>query len=109
VEDFGETLLLNVLYAGSLGGLAPKVRYFGNFTLVRPLLYVSKKDITALGNALSFPQPPPACTLSLNSRRMIIRSFLKDLSRGNRHVLTNLVRAGLKTVTAPGHFGRHPV
>ena len=96
LEDFGETLLLNLLFAGNVQGLRPEVRYFDTFTVVRPLIYVTKKEISALGSALSFPPPPEHCRLSRASRRMALRRFLQDISRGNRHVLTNLLRAGLR-------------
>ncbi len=100
LEDFGETLLLNLLYAGTPEGMAPELCYFGTYAVIRPLLYVTKKEITALGRALAFPPPPRQCALSDDSRRMVIRSFLSDLAHGNRHVLTNLLRAGLKTLAS---------
>lgn len=101
LEDYAETLLLNLLYGGSLEGLAPALNYFGRFAVVRPLLYATRKEIRALGRALGFPPPPPHCALSRDSRRMVLRGILEELTRGNRHVLASILRVGLEHGNRP--------
>ncbi len=101
LEDFGETLLLNLLYAGTFEGLFPRVDYFGRFTVIRPLLYLRKEEIDALGRAFAFPPPHPPCAEYEASRRLPIREFLARLGRTNTHVLWNLLRARLRSLTPP--------
>ncbi len=101
LEDFGETLLLNLLFAGTFEGLFPTVDYFGKFMVVRPLLYVRKEEIEALGRAFGFPPTHAPCADYEDSQRMPIREFLRKLSRGNKHVFWNLLRARLRAATPP--------
>jgi tRNA 2-thiocytidine biosynthesis protein TtcA len=101
LEDFGETLLLNLLFAGTFEGLFPTVDYFGRFMVVRPLLYLRKEEINALGRTFAFPPTHAPCADYAESKRMPIRAFLQQLSRGNKHVFWNLLRARMRASTPP--------
>ncbi|HAK97377.1 MAG TPA: hypothetical protein DCM87_20915 [Planctomycetes bacterium] len=101
LDDFGETLLLNLLFAGTFEGLFPRVDYFGRFTVIRPLLYLRKEEIDALGRAFAFPPPHTPCAEYDRSQRLPIRAFLARLGRTNKHVLRNLLRARLRALTPP--------
>jgi len=45
LDDFAETLLLNLAYAGSAEGFAPKRLYFGEIAVVRPFILTRKREI----------------------------------------------------------------
>lgn len=102
LEDFGETLLMNLLYCGTFEGLFPKLNYFGRLKVVRPLTYLRKHEINALGKAFSFPPSHPECPLYSTSKRMAVRAFLAEASEDNKHVLNNLLKAALKNMDIEG-------
>jgi len=97
-EDFGETLLLNLIYSATCEGMAPHLRYFNRYSVVRPLVYLTKKEIRTLGKLLGFPPPPPPCPLAGEVRRNSVRAMVEALARRNRHVVTNLMSASLKSL-----------
>ena len=97
-EDFGETLLMNLIFSGTCEGMAPHLKYFGRYSVVRPLVYITKREIRSLARALNFPDPPPACPLTQDAKRSSIRFMVQSLAKRNRHVITNLMSASLKSL-----------
>ncbi len=97
-DDVAHTTLLNILYVGSVGTLAPVGDYFGGrFRLIRPLVYVPERELAAFSRAAGFPEPPPTCPQGVNSRRATVKELLRQLGPDyTRQVRGNLVRLGLK-------------
>jgi len=96
-DDAVETTLMNLFYQRRLEGLAPKASYFGGqFTLIRPLIYVPKKELARLARAASFPPSPPACPESERSRRRLIQKVLQLVEQNNHHVRRNVFRAAMR-------------
>jgi tRNA 2-thiocytidine biosynthesis protein TtcA len=93
-DDVAETALLNLFYSGRLESMEPGVEFFGGkITVIRPLVYVSKEELTRFAQASGFPPPPPRCPNSLTSRRVRMQAILQELEKDHRGVRSNLLRA----------------
>jgi tRNA 2-thiocytidine biosynthesis protein TtcA len=82
-DDIIETLFLNLFFGGKLKAMAPKLRSEdGRHIVIRPLAYVSEREIARYANARQFPIIP--CTLcgsQENLQRATIKKMLADWER----------------------------
>ena len=93
-DDAAETALLNLFYSGRLESMDPRVQFFGGkITVIRPLIYVSKEELTRFAQTSGFPPPPPRCLNSLTSRRARMQAILQELESDCRGAKSNLLRA----------------
>lgn len=93
-DDFVETALLNMFYQGRIAGMAPFANYFqGQFALIRPLIYIQKKELNAFGKLNNFPPPPPECPNSQSSRRKLMSELLRSLEKDCKNVRWNIFNA----------------
>lgn len=85
-DDVAVTTLMNVLYKGRLETLEPRRSYFGmRFTLIRPLIYTTEKEITRYARTQGWTFPPElSCPREHTNRRRHFERFLatfKDKER----------------------------
>lgn len=93
-EDVVETFLLNMLYTGRICTLLPKQSVLhGRFTFVRPIYYLSKKEIKNIASAIGLKAHSDVCPYLKNSRREIIRGLLRKLKKQNPDVYANIFRS----------------
>ena len=100
-DDLAQTTLMNLLFHGTTETMAPRRNYFGNtIRLIRPLCYLSEKDIQRFARASNFPPPPPECARSRFSRRKFVTTLIDQAESGCKDAKINLLRAGLKNTTS---------
>jgi tRNA 2-thiocytidine biosynthesis protein TtcA len=93
-DDAAETALLNLFYSGRLESMEPRVEFFdGKITVIRPLIYVPKEELTRFAQASGFPSPPPRCPNSLTSRRARMQAILQELESDHQGARSNLLHA----------------
>ena len=77
-DDIVETLFLNLFHAGKLKAMPPKLKSEnGQHIVIRPLAYVSERDIARYAAARAFPIIP--CTLcgsQPNLQRTVVKAML---------------------------------
>ena len=77
-DDIVETLFLNLFHAGKLKAMPPKLKSEnGQHIVIRPLAYVSERDIARYATARAFPIIP--CTLcgsQPNLQRTAVKAML---------------------------------
>lgn len=96
-DDLAQTTLLNLLYHGVVETMAPARSYFdGALRVIRPLCYVSEKDLRRFARACDFPSPPPPCPRAGTSRRKFVADLIDVAQKGAKDAKINLLRAGLK-------------
>ena len=82
-DDIVETLFLNLFFGGKLKAMAPKLASEdGKHIVIRPLAYVSEREIERYAHARQFPIIP--CTLcgsQQNLQRASIKRMLADWER----------------------------
>jgi len=77
-EDIIETFFLNLFYGGNLSTMVPKQEFFGGkLALIRPLAFLTKAEIHALGDEFSLSPVANPCPLSGQSKRQKIHDLLE--------------------------------
>ncbi|MEE4236333.1 MAG: tRNA 2-thiocytidine(32) synthetase TtcA [Anderseniella sp.] len=80
-EDILETLFLNLMYAGRLEAMPPKLRNDeGDLLVLRPLAYAAEDDIAKFSAALQFPIIPcDLCGSQDGLKRNAIKTMLEEM------------------------------
>ncbi|MDR2201305.1 MAG: tRNA 2-thiocytidine biosynthesis TtcA family protein [Clostridiales bacterium] len=79
-DDLAETLLLSMFYEGRLSTFAPKsFMDRSGVTLIRPLIYIFEKDITALAKDLPVLYNP--CPANHATQREYMKNLLKSVCK----------------------------
>jgi tRNA 2-thiocytidine biosynthesis protein TtcA len=81
-DDIVETLFLNLLYAGRLKAMAPKLRSREGHVVIRPLAYIGERDIARYARGMRFPLIPcRLCGSQPNLRRNAVKAMLAGWER----------------------------
>jgi tRNA 2-thiocytidine biosynthesis protein TtcA len=82
-DDIVETLFLNLFFGGKLKAMAPKLRSEdGRHIVIRPLAYVSERDIARYASAHEFPIIPcNLCGSQENLQRAAVKKMLAEWER----------------------------
>jgi tRNA 2-thiocytidine biosynthesis protein TtcA len=106
-DDIITTLLLNLLYVGTMKAMPPKLRSNdGRNTVIRPLAYCWEKDISEYAAAKAFPIIPcDLCGSQTNLKRARINRLISELEKGIPHVRASLLTAVGNVV--PSHLLDH--
>lgn len=81
-DDIIETFLLNLTCAGNISTMNPFQSLFsGRLALIRPLAYLDKEEIDALGQSLGLVPVRSACPLSEQTRRRDIHQLAEQMYR----------------------------
>jgi tRNA 2-thiocytidine biosynthesis protein TtcA len=81
-DDIVETFFINLTSGGNISTMRPKQELFsGRLALIRPLAYLEKEEIRAIGRRLGLGlEPVPAtCPLAEQTRRKDIRDLLQHI------------------------------
>lgn len=93
-DDLVENFFMNLFQCGRVDGLYPKESYFnGEFELIRPLLLIDKKLITAACKKWDLPVQKNPCPSAENSKRAQIRSWLEEAWKSDKRIRKNIFSA----------------
>jgi tRNA 2-thiocytidine biosynthesis protein TtcA len=103
-DDIIETLFLNLFHGGKLKAMAPKLRSDdGRHIVIRPLAYVSERDIERYAAVRDFPIIPcNLCGSQENLQRVAIKKMLAEWERSHPGRMESLLTA-LRNVE-PAHL-----
>ena len=98
-DDTIETLMLNMMFNGSLSAMPAKlISDDGRNTVIRPLLYSSERDIAAYSEHLDFPIIPcNLCGSQENLWRQQVKQMLDEIEKRAPQVRESML-AALKNV-----------
>lgn len=98
-DDAIETLLLNLMFSGSIKSMPPKLcSDDGRNVVIRPLLYCAEAQIAELARALAFPiLPCDLCGSQDNLKRKQVKALLASLEQTAPKVKDSML-AALKNV-----------
>lgn len=105
-DDLTETLLMNLLYAGQIKAMPPRlVSDDGANIVIRPLCYSAEEDIAEYARLRAYPiLPCDLCGSQDNLMRQRVKQLIAELHAENPHVRGNLF-AALGNVRASHLFG----
>lgn len=94
-DDSIETLLLNLLYAGQIKAMPPRlVSDDGRNVVIRPLIECAEADIAELARRKAFPvQPCTVCSRQPDLKRAKVKGLLDALDAENPTVRANVFAA----------------
>ncbi|MDP9148922.1 MAG: tRNA 2-thiocytidine(32) synthetase TtcA [Myxococcota bacterium] len=103
-EDVLQTLFLNLIFAGQLATMPPKLLADGGtLVVIRPLVYCAEEDIRAFAQLVGFPiLPCDLCGSQEQLQRKVVGRLLDDLER-ERPGTKVVMLAALKNVR-PTHL-----
>jgi tRNA 2-thiocytidine biosynthesis protein TtcA len=103
LDDFLETLLLNLFFGGSLKAMPARLRSDdGRHTVIRPLVYVSEDETRSYAKESGLPVIGcccPACG-DLGLQRQRIKRLLLDLEREHPGIKSSMLKAMNNVVAA---------
>ena len=88
---------MNMLHKGEFAANLPKVpmKHYG-ITIIRPLIYVSEKEIFSFAKANGFARITCQCPVGQNSRRKKMEELLMEMEQIFPHARKNLGRLSLE-------------
>jgi tRNA 2-thiocytidine biosynthesis protein TtcA len=94
-DDVLQTLLLNLMFAGQLGAMPPRlVADGGSLVVVRPLVYCAEEDIRTFAELAQFPiLPCDLCGTQEHLQRKAMSRLLDQLERDNPGTKTVMLSA----------------
>jgi len=94
-DDAIETLLLNLMFSGSIKSMPPKLLSDdGRNTVIRPLLYAKEQDIAELAGLMAFPiMPCDLCGSQDNLKRKQVKNLLSTLEQTAPKVKDSMLAA----------------
>ena len=96
-DDSIQTLLMNALHKGEFAANLPKVPmlHYG-ITIIRPLIYISEKDILSLAKQEGYARITCQCPVGQNSRRKKVDGLLEHMEEIFPHARAHLASLGLE-------------
>ena len=93
-DDVIETFILSLFYNGNVHTFAPK-SYMdrSKITVIRPLIYLSEKDIKSFINRNKIAVMNKCCPMDGNSKRENIKEMINDLQKNIPNIKSNLYGA----------------
>lgn len=96
-DDFIETMMLSLLYEGQFYTFPPKIYHKeADITVIRPLLYVSEREIVGLKNKYNLTCVKNPCPFDKNTRREYVKNLIRQLQKENPKVKEKMFNAILK-------------
>jgi tRNA(Ile)-lysidine synthase TilS/MesJ len=93
-DDAVETLLMSILYSGQIHVFRP-VTYLDRreITVIRPLVYFREPEIEGAVRRIGYNPPENPCPAQDETQRLAVKELIRNLSRENPMVYTNLFKA----------------
>lgn len=99
-DDFIETIMLNILYAGSYQAMMPVIqaKNFEKLELIRPLIYVREKDILQYNDYNKINNMDCGCIVAAkqtSSKRREVKELIAKLAKDNPLIEKNIFASSL--------------
>ncbi len=79
-DDIVETLLMNMIFQGSISTMPPKMPLFGGeIEIIRPLALLSDREIAEYSKLRGFPEQKKTCPYGNDSKRTAVRSLMREI------------------------------
>jgi tRNA(Ile)-lysidine synthetase-like protein len=93
-DDSVQTVLLNLFHKGEFAGMLPKVPMLNyDITIIRPLIYISEKQILEFAKHYGFFRMSCQCPKGQNSNRKKVEAFVSEIEEVFPHIRSNLSKS----------------
>lgn len=94
-DDHAQTVMMNLLHKGEFAGILPKINMqeYG-ITIIRPLIYLSEKEITTFATQQQFRRITCQCPVGKNSMRKKVDGLIDEIQEMYPNARENIARAG---------------
>ncbi len=93
-DDIIQTLLLNIFFNGEISSMSAKQELFkGAITIIRPLVYLEKDQISCFASNIKIPKVRCNCPYKDKTNRRRVEKIIEDLEKAYPQVKTNLFRS----------------
>ncbi|MCX7678671.1 MAG: tRNA 2-thiocytidine(32) synthetase TtcA [Spirochaetes bacterium] len=94
MDDAIETLLLNMVFQGNFSTMPPKLSLFnGEFTIIRPLIHCTKKEIEHYASYLNITPCATSCCHAHATNRARMKTIVEKLTAMHPHARHNIFAA----------------
>ncbi len=91
MDDAVETLLMNMIFSGSISSMPPALELFsGEISLIRPLLLLGEDKISEYAGIRNFPEQRKTCPWSDESKRTKVKSLIAEIKKWDKNGLSNI-------------------
>jgi tRNA(Ile)-lysidine synthase TilS/MesJ len=93
-DDAIQTVLMNMIYHGSISSLPQKLSMFdGRIRLIRPLLFIPEKELTYYATLRTFKKQEKSCPYDDTTKRESIKQLIRQMDSLNRNARRNIFQA----------------
>jgi tRNA(Ile)-lysidine synthase TilS/MesJ len=94
LDDMVQTTLMNLIFQGSFGGIAPCLQMDKMpIQMIRPLCLIEEKHIARYAELSSYPKQVKLCPFEKESSRTDVKNILTTLEKLNPHVKNSVWEA----------------
>lgn len=94
MDDAVQTLLMNMIYHGSISSMPAKLNMFqGEIELVRPLMFFSEDEIIEYKNLRKYPELIKDCPFGSETNRNTMKELIKSLESIHPGAKKNIFKA----------------
>ena len=91
MDDAVETLLMNMIFSGSISSMPPALELFnGEISLIRPLLLLGESKILEYAEIRNFPEQKKTCPWAEESKRAKVKSLIAEIKKWDKNGLSNI-------------------
>ncbi|HEY4784732.1 MAG TPA: ATP-binding protein [Bacteroidales bacterium] len=94
MDDALETLLMNMIYHGSISSMPASLKMFeGRMSLIRPLIELTNEEMMMVARVRQYPRLKGLCPYGDDTKRSEVRTLINNMSEMNKHTRKNLFRS----------------
>jgi len=94
LDDTIETILMNLIFQGAFAGMPPKLSMDKfDMTIIRPLSYISEKEVIELQRIMKFKPQIKNCPFEKNTSRSKVKELIRQFELLNPQVRESIRKA----------------
>jgi tRNA(Ile)-lysidine synthetase-like protein len=94
MDDALETLMMNMIYHGSISSMPASLKMFGGrMNLIRPLIELTNNEMIEMSRIRKYPKLKDECPYGDKTKRGKVRKLIEDMSEINKNARKNMFRS----------------
>lgn len=94
IDDITETILMNLFFLGRINAVKPRIDLVNSkVNIIRPLCYITKKEIKNFSSKLAFPSIHYKCMYTGDKRRELVKDIIRVAEKSCPYTRKNIFGA----------------